>query len=76
MDSLRISERAKAVQIVFKAIRPQISENRSNLAKLRETTEPINGSEWSRALIDMVGAHPINDIMGFIKSPTLPLAEI
>ena len=76
MDSLRISERALAVKIVFQTIRPQILGNRSNIAKLREAVEPINGFEWSRALIDRVGTKPINDILSCIKSSSLPLDEI
>ena len=76
MGALRISERAKAVAIVFKTIRHQILQNRSNLAKLREAIEPISGFEWSRALIEIVGSKPISDIMARIKSTMPPLEEI
>ena len=76
MDSLRISERAKASLIVFKAIRPQILENRANIKKLREIIEPVNGFEWSRSLIDKVGSKPINDFMSCVKSSSLPQKEI
>ena len=57
-------------------IRPQILQNRSNLVKLREEIEPINGFERPMDIIDTVGANPINDIMSCIKSAALPLEEI
>ena len=76
MGALRIAERAKDVAIVFKTIRPQILQNRPDLAKLREAIEPIWGFEWSRALNEIVGSKPINDIMACIKSTIPPLEEI
>ena len=76
MDALRIAERAKTSAIVFKAIRPQILRNRSNLARLMESIEPIKGSEWPRALIEIAGPKPINDILDCIKSSIPPLEEI
>ena len=76
MDSLRISERASAVEVVVKTILPQILQNRPNLAKLRDAIEPINGSEWPMALKDTVWTKPINDIMDCLKSSIPPLEEI
>ena len=74
--ALRISERDKAVAIVFKATRHRIAQYRSNLANNRDTTDPINGFEWLRALIEADGANRINDITSCIKIPTLPLEKI
>ena len=62
--------------ILFKKIRPPILRNRLNLAKLREAIEPINGFEWSMALIDSVWTKPIGDITDCIKSSMPPLEEI
>ena len=67
---------AEAAKIVFKAIRPEILDNRHKPKEIERIAEPILGSRWSKELILKVGSKPINDILDCIKATDLDRSKV
>ena len=71
MNTFATKNRDWAVLIALGQIWPRLLQNRRNVERLREVTDPLMGLRWYTSHICAVGTDKFNDLLPIAKSSDL-----